>query len=122
MRSEGGYFAAGAAAGVDQIGFFQPMPSLEIKMAALALKNRFSAPIQSHPNKVIHRIAREGIRAAVGIEVLHTKQDPSASFDGTPVRHRKCEGVPEVQMSRGRGGEASDIIHGFPIRVGQADI
>jgi hypothetical protein len=30
--------------------------------------------------------------------------------------------VPEVQMSRGRGGEASDIIHGFPIRVGEADI
>jgi len=77
------------------------------------LKNRLSTPFKTHPSQVLHRVERELPSAPQGIQILHAKQNTSASLHGTPAGGGKSEGVSEMQMPGGCGSKASKVIHGF---------
>jgi hypothetical protein len=115
MRSEGGYFAARSAAGIDEAGFLQSAPGLEIKMPPLALKHRIATPLQPHPAQILNGRAGKLRRTTLRIEILHTEKKASTGITGSLAGHRKGERMAEMQVSRGGGSETACVNHGSGI-------
>ncbi len=98
--------AAGTGAGVDAVEVAEAMPSVEVEVAAVTLKNGFAVPVEAEPEEVFERGVDEFGATAGGVEIFDSENDSPAGRAGAAVGEGKGPRVAEMEMAGGRGGEA----------------
>lgn len=121
MRSEerGERILARTGAGINPPSVTKPAPGIEIKFPSHALKNRFTPPTDAKPAQIFDGGFDVFRPATVRVEILDTKDDPAVGRLRTLESGPKRGSMPEMEKSRGRRSDTSEILPAHTVRAAE---